>query len=95
MEPREEVNNSPSSNTIVRDTTKDKHSKGHIIIPYTQGLGENIKKICSKYGIQTHFKGNKTIKQVLVKPKDKEPLVMKSGPSTGISVGNVDAMRST
>ena len=73
-EPREEDSNSPSGNTIGRDTTQDKHSKEHIVIPYTQELGESIKKICSKYGIQTHFKGNKTIKQRLVKPKDKDPL---------------------
>ena len=44
-----------------------------------QGLGESIKKICSKYGIQTHFKGNRTIKQILVKPKDKDPMDKKSG----------------
>ena len=31
-------------------------SKGHIVIPYTQGLCESIKKICGRYGIQTHFK---------------------------------------
>ena len=37
-------------------------SKGHIVIPYTQGLCESIKKICGRYGIQTHFKGGKTIK---------------------------------
>ena len=30
--------------------------KGHIVIPYTQGLCESIKKICGRYGIQTHFK---------------------------------------
>ena len=52
-----------------RDTTK-----GHIVIPYTQGLGESIKNIHKRYGIQTHFKGNRTIKNILVKPKDKDPL---------------------
>ena len=51
-------------------------------MPYTQGLGESIKKICSKYGIQTHFKGNRTIKEMLVKPKDKDPIDRKGGPST-------------
>ena len=49
------------------------------MIPYTQGLGESIKKICKKYGIQTHFKGNRTIKKIFVKPKDKDPLHGKSG----------------
>ena len=36
-------------------------------------------KICSKYGIQTHFKGNRTLKQLLVKPKDQDPMDKKSG----------------
>ena len=56
-----------------------KYNKGHIIIPFTQGLGASIKKTCRKYGIQTHFKGNKTIKNILVKPKGKDPLYRKCG----------------
>ena len=54
-------------------------SKGHIVIPYTQGLCESIKKICGRYGIQTHFKGGSTIKNLLVSPKDKDPMVNQSG----------------
>ena len=54
-------------------------SKGHIVIPYTQGLCESIKRICGRYGIQTHFKGGKTIKNLLVSPKDKDPMVNQSG----------------
>ena len=53
-------------------------SKGHIVIPYTQGLCESIKKICGRYGIQTHFKGGCTIKNLLVSPKDKDPMVSQS-----------------
>ena len=44
-----------------------------------QGLGESIRKICSKYCIQTHFKGNRTIEEMLVTPKDKDPIDRKSG----------------
>ena len=77
-EPMEEDTNNPSSDTTGRDPNKGKHSKYHIVIPYTQRLGEIIKKICSKYGIQTHFKGNRTIKEMLVKPKDKDPIDKKS-----------------
>ena len=54
-------------------------TKGHIVIPYTQGLCESIKKICGRYGIQTHFKGGSTIKNLLVSPKDKDPMVNQSG----------------
>ena len=51
---------------------------GQVVIPYTKGIAESIKHICGKYGIQAHFKGNITIKQVLMKPKDQDPKEMKS-----------------
>ena len=76
--PQEGMNNH-SSNTTGRDPNKEKHIKGCIVISYGQGLRESIKKTCSKYGIQTYFKGNRTIKQILVKPKDKDPMDKKSG----------------
>ena len=78
-EPTEVDTNDPSGNTTGRDPNKDKHRKGHIIIPYTQGLGESIKKICSRYEIQTHFKGSRTIKETFFKPKDKDLMEKKSG----------------
>ena len=34
--------------------------------------------MCAKYGIQTHIIGNKTLRQVLVKPKDQDPKEKKS-----------------
>ena len=58
--------------------TREVKSKGHIVIPYMQGLCESIKRICGKYGIQTHFKGGCTIKNLLVSPKDKDPMVSQS-----------------
>ena len=64
------TNNSQAANHEVKN-------KGHIVIPYTQGLCESIKKICGRYGIQTHFKGGRTIKNLLVSPKD--PMVNQSG----------------
>ena len=39
----EENSNNPSSNTTWRYCTKEKCHKGHIVIHYTQGLGESIK----------------------------------------------------
>ena len=38
-----------------------------------------MKKICGRYGIQTHFKGNSTIMNLLVSPKDKDPMANKGG----------------
>ena len=78
-EPSEEDSNNPSSNKEGRDSTKEKYNKGCIVIPYTQGLGESIKKICKNYGNQTLFKGNRTIKNILVNLKYKDPLDGKSG----------------
>ena len=50
----------------------------HIIIPYTQGLGKSIKNICNKFGIQTYFKGSRTLKDTLVAPKDKDTIKQKN-----------------
>ena len=55
------------------------NTKGHIVIPCTQGLCESSKKSCGRYGIQTHFKGSNTIRNLLVSPKDKDPMVSQSG----------------
>ena len=54
-------------------------SRQQIVIPYTKGTAESIKHICGKYGIQVHFKGNTTIKQILMKPKDPDPKDNRSG----------------
>ena len=66
------TNSAQSANNEVKN-------KGHIVIPYTQGLCESIKKNCGRYDIQTHFKGHRTIKNLLVFPKDKDPMVNQSG----------------
>ena len=65
--------------TGTQPATNEVKNKGHIVIPYTQGLCESIKMICGRYGIQTHFKGGRTIKILLVSPKDKDPMVNQSG----------------
>ena len=65
--------------TGIPPMTKEVKTKGYIVILYTQGLCKSIKKICSRYGIQTHFKGYSTIKNLLVSPRDKDPMANKSG----------------
>ena len=71
------VNN--QGTTPAQPVTNEVKNKSHIVIPYTQFLCESIKKICGRYGIQTHFKGGRTIKSLLVFPKDKDPMVNQSG----------------
>ena len=63
----------------VQPTTNEVRTKGHIVIPYTQGQCKSTKMICSRYGIQTHFKVNSTMKNLLVSPKDKDPMANKIG----------------
>ena len=55
--------------TMPQPANHEVKNKGHIVIPYTQGLCESIKKICGRYGIQTHFKSGRTIRNLLVSPK--------------------------
>ena len=75
----EESNSANTQNTTgAKLTTREVKTNGHIAILYTQGLCKSIKKICSKYGIQTHFKGKSTIKNFLVSPKYKDPIENKS-----------------
>ena len=50
----------------------------HIVVPYSQGTCENFKTICHKYGVQVHFKGGTTLKNLLVSPKDKDTIRKKS-----------------
>ena len=51
-----------------------------------KGLSENCKNFCSRYGIQIHFKGGSTIKNLLVKPKDRDTIWQKVGWYTDMSV---------
>ena len=71
------VNN--QGTTGAQAVTNEVKTKGHIVIPYSQGLCKSIKKISGRYGIQTHFKGSSTIKNLLVSPKDIDPMVNQSG----------------
>ena len=59
--------------TGAQPATNEVKIKGHIVIPYTQGLCGSIKKICGRYGIQTYFKGCNTIRNLLVSPQGQRP----------------------
>ena len=75
-EESDDSNNQDTAGT--KPTTNEVKTKGHIVILYSQSLCKSIKKICSMYGIQTHFKGISTIKNFLGFPKDKDPMENKS-----------------
>ena len=48
-------------------------------VTYTKGLSESFKNTCKKHGIQVYFRGGKTIKDLLVAPKDKDLITKRSG----------------
>ena len=75
--------------------TNEVKTKGHIVIPYIQGLCESIKKTCGRYGIQTHFKGGSTIKSLLVPPRTKTLCPIKAIPYIGINVATPPVMMNT
>ena len=70
-------------------STRQKPNIGFVVIPYTKGISESCKKICGKYGIQTCFRGNTTIKQLLMKPKDRDPKDQKSGMLYSYQCGDI------
>ena len=51
---------------------------GQLVIPYVKSIAKSFKHICGRYGIKVHFRGNTTIKQALMKPKDQDPMDKKS-----------------
>ena len=61
------------------DSSNIRTPKPYTVVPYHQGLSESYKNICRKYGIDVHLKGGHTIKDHLMAPKDKDPLLKKSG----------------
>ena len=71
-------NSNPNASTVITTISRSKSTIGYVVIPYTQRLVESFKNTCGKHGIQTYFKGNTMIKQVLMKPKDQDPKDKKS-----------------
>jgi len=45
-------------------------SKGLAVVPYVEGLSETAERILRKYGINTAMKPYRTLRQLLVHPKD-------------------------
>ena len=54
-------------------------NKSYMILPYVRSLNESMKNICNKHGVQVHYRGGNTIKGLLMAPKDKDHITMKSG----------------
>ena len=52
--------------------------KPYMVVPYYQGLSESVKRTWNKHGIQVYFRGGVTIKNLLMAPKDQDPMLKKS-----------------
>ena len=87
-------NSTTQANNNSGDSCEDRPPRGRPNIghshPLCSGPGESIKNACTKYGIQIHFKGNKTFRQVLVKLKDQDQKEKKSGVIYCYQCGAID-----
>ena len=63
------------NNNRIFNPNNNRDSKPHIPVPYHQGLSQSYKSTCKKYGIEVHLKGGPTIKNLLMTPKDKDPIL--------------------
>ena len=50
-----------------------------MVVPYYKGLSESVKRTCNKHRIQVYFRGGVTIKNLLMAPRDQDPMLKKSG----------------
>ena len=62
-----------------KNTGSDIIQKPNIIVLYYRGLSESFKKVCSNHGLQVYFKGCTTIQNLLMAPKDQDPMQRRSG----------------
>ena len=73
----QQTNNHNSDNNNGNKNTNNKNIS--VVVPYMQRVSERLKKSCNKKGIQVHFKGSNTIRNLLMAPKDKDSKLQKSG----------------
>ena len=76
---RSKKNTRTKNNNISINSKNNKKNKPYIVVLYMKGLSESCKSICRKHGIDMHFRGVNTIKELLVHPKDRDNILQKSG----------------
>ena len=69
----------PSQRNQKKNNSKTNNQKSnqnpYIVVPYYKGLSESMKRTCNKHGVQVYFKGGNIIRNLLVAPKDKDPML--------------------
>ena len=81
--PAQKKKNNPNT------TQQNTNLKPYITVPYYKGLSESVKKKCNNYGVQAYFRGGTTIKNLLMAPKDKDPMLKNSGVIYSYKCGRV------
>ncbi|KAI8497357.1 hypothetical protein Bbelb_246630 [Branchiostoma belcheri] len=72
--------NSPKPTVGNQYQSKNKSpNRGLVVLPYRKGLSEGLRRIFATYGIKTCFKPTRTLRNILVSPKDKTPKESKCG----------------
>ena len=71
-------------------TQQNNTPRPHITVPYYRGLSESVKQRCKNYGVQVYFRGGTTIKNLLMVPKDLDPMMKKSGVIYSYKCGRVE-----
>ena len=84
-----------NSNNRKFNPSNNMDPKPHITLPYHQGLSESFKKTCKNYGIEVHLKGGPTIKDLLMTPKDKHPILKIVGSYTDLNATGWSVINST
>ena len=84
------MNNQAHKKNKTSSTKQNNIPKPYITVPYYKGLCESVKKRCSNYGVQVYFKGGTTIKNLLMAPKDIDPMKKKSGVIYSYKCGRVE-----
>ena len=68
-----------ASTTSDEPTNEEQKPRATVTIPYIQGLSEPIKRLLERVKVKVRLRPNKTLRQLLVRPKDKVPMEQRTG----------------
>jgi hypothetical protein len=65
----------PKTSKKATTGSQDNKSKGLVVVPYVKGLTERVSRVFKKHGFATAMKPHRTLRSMVVHPKDKrDPL---------------------
>ena len=64
---------------IGNQNNQTSYQKPYMVVPYYKGLSKSVKRTCNKHRVQVYFRGGVTIKNLLMAPKDEDPMLKKRG----------------